>query len=115
MSLPGGLAGTAGETWLIEEDAQPARLPNVVQVSLEPGQRIRGRDSAGGGYGDPLDREPERVLLDVLEGWESRQKALAIYGVVMSGDIDDETLTVDQRATTAKRAALRSTRAMGTS
>ncbi|NKB49085.1 MAG: hydantoinase B/oxoprolinase family protein [Alphaproteobacteria bacterium] len=103
----GGLAGTPGETWLIEDDAQPSRLPNVAQVHLQPGQRIRGRDSAGGGYGDPLDREPERVLLDVLEGWETRDKALNIYGVVFAGEIDDETLAIDLAATEARRSELK--------
>ena len=106
----GGLPGTAGETWLMEEGAQSKRLPNVIQVTVEPGQRIRGRDSAGGGYGDPLDREPERVLVDVLEGWETRTKAHDIYGVVFTGTIDDETLTVDLAATEAQRASLRAAR-----
>ncbi|MFQ3667240.1 MAG: hypothetical protein SNJ79_14615, partial [Sphingomonadaceae bacterium] len=58
---------------------------------------------AGGGYGDPLTREPARVLHDVLEGWESRQKARDVYGVVFTGEIDDETLAVDEAATAALR------------
>ncbi len=107
----GGLPGTAGETWLIQDDAQPERLPNVAHVTIDVGQRIRGRDSAGGGYGDPLDREPERVLVDVLEGWETRQKAKDVYGVVFTGEIDDETLTVDAVATATRRDELRAARA----
>jgi N-methylhydantoinase B len=109
--VAGGLAGTAGETWMIEDGAQPVRLPNVAQVRMKVGQRVRGRDSAGGGYGDPLDRETERVLVDVLEGWETRQKARDIYGVVFTGEIEDETLAVDAAATTARRAELRKARA----
>lgn len=105
--VAGGLSGTAGETWMIEDNAQPSRLPNVVQLRLNPGQRVRGRDSSGGGYGDPLEREPERVLIDVLEGWETRQKASDIYGVVFSGEIDDETLAIDGAATQARRDELR--------
>lgn len=107
----GGLPGTAGETWLIQDDAQPERLPNVAHVTIDVGQRIRGRDSAGGGYGDPLDREPERVLVDVLEGWETRQKAKDVYGVVFTGEIDDETLTIDAVATATRRDELRAARA----
>jgi N-methylhydantoinase B len=103
----GGKPGTAGETWLIQDDAQPERLANVAQVRLEVGQRVRGRDSAGGGYGDPLDREPERVLLDVIEGWETRDKARDVYGVVFTGEIDDDTLAIDRAATEARRAELR--------
>ena len=107
----GGLPGTAGETWLTQDDAQPERLPNVAHVTIDVGQRIRGRDSAGGGYGDPLDREPERVLVDVLEGWETRQKANDVYGVVFTGEIDDETLTIDAAATATRRDELRAARA----
>ena len=107
----GGFSGTAGETWLIEDEQQPTRLPNVVQVNLQTGQRVRGRDSSGGGYGNPLDREPERVLIDVLEGWETRQKANDTYGVVFTGEIDDETLAIDAAATQTRRNELRKARA----
>jgi N-methylhydantoinase B len=43
------------------------------------------RMSSGGGYGDPLEREPERVLNDVEAGIVSRQEAQEIYGVVIDG------------------------------
>lgn len=107
----GGLPGTAGETWLIQDESQPERLPNVAHVTIDAGQRIRGRDSAGGGYGDPLDRELDRVLVDVLEGWETREKALDVYGVVFTGEIEDDTLAIDKAATEARRAELREARA----
>jgi N-methylhydantoinase B len=100
----GGLPGTAGATWLVGGNGESERLPNVVQVTLQRGQVLRGRDSAGGGYGDPRTRDPARVLHDVLEGWESREKARDIYGVVFTGAIDDETLAVDVPATEALRA-----------
>ncbi|WP_191085594.1 hydantoinase B/oxoprolinase family protein [Roseococcus microcysteis] len=103
----GGHDGTAGKTWLVGENGDAARLPNVVQVSLQKGQALRGRDSSGGGYGNPLDRGPDRVLHDVLEGWESREKARDVYGVVFTGEIEDETLAVDIAATEARRAELR--------
>jgi N-methylhydantoinase B len=43
------------------------------------------RMSSGGGYGDPLEREPERVLNDVEAGIVSPQEAREIYGVVVDG------------------------------
>lgn len=107
----GGHDGTAGETWRIEDGVQSERLPNVIQLRLEPGQRVRGRDSSGGGYGDPLDRELERVTVDVLEGWETREKAYEIYGVVFTGEIEDESLEPDIAATQARRAEIRAARA----
>lgn len=100
----GGLPGTPGATWLLGGNGGAERLPNVVQVTLQRGQVLRGRDSAGGGYGDPLTRDPARVLHDVLEGWESREKAREVYGVVFTGAIEDETLAVDAAATEALRA-----------
>ncbi|MES2713974.1 MAG: hydantoinase B/oxoprolinase family protein [Pseudomonadota bacterium] len=103
----GGHDGTAGKTWLVGANGDAARLPNVVQVTLEKGQALRGRDSAGGGYGSPLERSTARVLHDVLEGWESRDKAAAVYGVIFTGAIEDESLAVDIAATEARRAELR--------
>ena len=67
---------------------------------------LRGRDSSGGGYGDPLTRDPARVRIDVLEGWESLTKARDIYGVIFVGEIDDDSLTVDADATRRRRAEL---------
>jgi hypothetical protein len=51
------------------------------------------------------------VLIDVLEGGETRQKADDIYGVVFAGEIDDESLAVDTAATQARRDVLRKARA----
>jgi N-methylhydantoinase B len=102
----GGLDGTPGATWLVGENGDATRLPNVTQVALKKSQSLRGRDSAGGGYGDPLARDPRRVWHDVLEGWESRAKARDIYGVIFTGEIEDDSLAVDAAATAARRAAI---------
>ena len=75
-------------------------------MHLQKGQRLRGRDSSGGGYGDPLTRDPKRVLIDVLEGWESIEKARDVYGVVFTGMIEDDSLAVDAAATAARRREL---------
>ena len=37
----------------------------------------------GGGYGDPLERDPQLVLKDVIDGIVSRQAARETYGVVL--------------------------------
>ena len=60
----------------------------------------------GGGYGDPLDREPERVLEDVIEEKVSPQRARNTYGVVINTD----TRTIDWEATEKLRADLRQKR-----
>jgi N-methylhydantoinase B len=52
----------------------------------------------GGGYGDPLDREPQRVAADVTEGVVSAQAAERLYGVVFSGGKLDLDATISRRA-----------------
>ncbi|MCH9672486.1 MAG: hydantoinase B/oxoprolinase family protein [Gammaproteobacteria bacterium] len=58
------------------------------------------QSAGGGGYGDPLERDPAQVLLDVEEGYVSETSAQNIYGVVLVG------ARVDGQATQTKRAAL---------
>jgi N-methylhydantoinase B len=58
----------------------------------------------GGGYGDPLDREPERVARDVEEGFVSRKEAERLYGVVVhNGEIDLAQTSQLRAAIRAKR------------
>jgi N-methylhydantoinase B len=102
----GGHNGTPGSTHLIDHNGIATKLPNLVNMQMRKDQRIRGRDSSGGGYGDPLTRDPLRVLSDVREGYESEQKAHAVYGVVFTGRIEDDSLAVDVSATVARRTEL---------
>jgi N-methylhydantoinase B len=62
---------------------------------------LRIGTQGGGGHGDPLDREPERVLGDVRAGFVSPGRAREAYGVVTDG------ATVDATATAALRAERR--------
>ena len=50
------------------------------------------------------------MTVDVLEGWETREKARDVYGVIFTGDIDDETLEPDIAATQARRDEIRAGR-----
>ena len=102
----GGHNGTPGSTHLIDHNGQTTKLPNLVNMQIRKDQRIRGRDSSGGGYGDPLTRDPLRVLADVREGYELAGKARDVYGVILTGSIDDDSLAVDTPATAARRTEL---------
>jgi len=102
----GGHDGTPGSTHLIDHNGGITKLPNLVNMHIRKDQRIRGRDSSGGGYGNPLTRDPLRVLTDVLEGYESIGKARDVYGVMFIGRIEDDTLQVDRDATRTRRAEL---------
>jgi N-methylhydantoinase B len=53
--------------------------------------------SGGGGFGDPLEREPERVMADVGEGYVSDGAAKERYGVIADQQGVDATATRRQR------------------
>jgi N-methylhydantoinase B len=77
---------------------------------MKPGDVLEVRSAGGGGYGDPLEREPERLAADIRQGWVSRQTAAEIYGVVVRDDH-----SIDADATVARRAAIRDKRRSWTS
>jgi N-methylhydantoinase B len=106
----GGGDGNPGELYLIDERGIETRIPSVGQIELKQGAWLRGVDTSGGGYGDPLAREPERVLEDVLERFVSEPHARDVYGVVFTGSAADETLALDLQATMVERDALRAAR-----
>jgi len=58
--------------------------------------------TGGGGFGDPLERNPELVLKDVIDGYVSLEMAEEIYGVV----IDRKAMTVDAERTAEQRQRL---------
>ena len=100
----GGHDGVLATAFLIDDAGREEKLPNVVQLELKPGQWIRGHESSGGGYGDPRERDPDRVRHDVLEGWETIERAREVYAVALTGSVADETLVVDAAATDRLRA-----------
>lgn len=74
----------------------------------KPGAVFRYLTNGGGGWGDPLKRDPERVKRDVRDEYISIDGAYRDYGVVIVGDplTDPEGLEVDAEATAARRAEL---------
>lgn len=62
--------------------------------------------SAGGGFGDPLDREPERVAADYATQRVSRENALHAYGVVIGADGRAEIEATAQHRDSIRRARL---------
>ena len=72
-------------------------------TQLKPGDVVTIDAAGGGGCGNPLDREPQRVVSDVIEGYVSLEKAKEDYGVI----INPKTLTLDEQATRKFRESLR--------
>ncbi len=65
-------------------------LLKVNALPLEEGDAFELRTGGGGGFGDPFERDPERVRVDVLDGYVSVEAAERDYGVVL----DPETLEI---------------------
>ncbi|OIK10866.1 methylhydantoinase [Bacillus sp. MUM 116] len=70
-------------------------------VHFQPGDSFVFESTGGGGWGDPLTREPEQVAQDVREEFVSLEQALNVYGVVLTKDS-----SVDFQATDEKRTEL---------
>ncbi|MSR14198.1 MAG: hydantoinase B/oxoprolinase family protein [Gammaproteobacteria bacterium] len=111
QGVRGGQAGPPAATYKISRDGAVEKLPGVIEFRLEPGEWVRGLDAGGGGYGDPLKRDPARVCHDVPERWETAARAHEVYGVVLTGAAEDDSLAVDESATVAWRADLAHARA----
>jgi N-methylhydantoinase B len=71
-----------------------------------PGAILRYVNAGAGGWGDPLERDPEAVKRDVRDGYVTIEGAARDYGVVITGDPDEdpEGLNLDVEATMGIRA-----------
>jgi N-methylhydantoinase B len=74
----------------------------AVGYPLTAGDRVTIVAAGGGGYGDPLERDPELVLQDVRKGYVTPERATSDYGVVLS-----PSNTVDREATARRRAGFK--------
>jgi N-methylhydantoinase B len=92
--LAGGESGAGNQVALRIGGSELGELPNakVHMRRLNKGDAITIRAGGGGGFGPPHEREPERVLHDVREGYVSIDAAAEKYGVV----IDPRTLEIVQ-------------------
>ncbi|MFT4564467.1 MAG: N-methylhydantoinase B [Gammaproteobacteria bacterium] len=106
QGVRGGHAGPAASTFKINAAGDEEKLPGVIECQLQPGEWVRGVDCGGGGYGPPLERDPQRVLHDVRERWETLERANDVYGVVFSGSEEDDSLAVDIDRTVERRTEL---------
>jgi N-methylhydantoinase B len=81
----GGHRGRPGSILVNPGAAREKRLPTrYADYPLRAGDTFRLDTPGGGGYGDALRRDPERVLADVREGAVSREAAERDYGVVVT-------------------------------
>jgi N-methylhydantoinase B len=105
----GGTSGRPGAIWINPDTDEAKRLPTrYADYPLRAGDVFRLDTPGGGGHGDPLARDPERVLVDVREGVVSLEAAERDYGVMLAPE--GRSLVLDQAATQARRAQMRAKR-----
>jgi N-methylhydantoinase B len=104
--VAGGGNGRGGDIWINPDTPQAKRLPTrYADYPLRQGDIFRLDTPGGGGYGDALMREPERVLADIREGTVSPAAAERQYGVVVKRA--GENWLIDEAATAARRSEMR--------
>jgi N-methylhydantoinase B len=101
----GGTAGEAGGYLLRRPGETTFTVMTGAHVPVPIGAAAIVRTGGGGGWGDPLDREPALVQNDVAEGLISSAAARKYYGVTLRRN-----LSLDENATQALRLRLRSAR-----
>jgi len=92
--LFGGGAGSRARFLINGKPGDPSGL-----TRCNPGDIIEFHSAGGGGFGDPLERDPEAVLKDVQMGYVTLEGASRDYGVV----IDPTTLWLDEEGTSSLR------------
>ena len=103
--IEGGLPSLPHGVWL-NPGTDKARFLGAAfsNVAIEPGDMFTRPSAGGGGYGDPLERDPASVCEDVAEGYVSIERALKDYGVVVRVvDADLAEYAVDLEATASGR------------
>ena len=104
----GGKPGACSEKWLVRADGEREPLPSKVDhVQVRAGDRIVFRTAGGGGWGDPLERDPRKVRNDVARKLLTADAAREHYGVVVTGEPFD----IDAHATEDLRGELKAGRA----
>ncbi len=104
----GGMAGRKAY-YILNPDhpnAEPSELTSKCVIELEPGDTVSFQTPGGGGYGSPIERDPQKVLKDVIGEKINRQRAKDFYGVV----IDENSDSVNETETTKAREKLASSR-----
>lgn len=94
FGLMGGRDAKKNVMW-IKRRGKLRRLHSLVILPAEPGDIIITHSGGGGGVGEPLDREVEKVKEDALNEYISIKKAREVYGVI----INPETFEVDYPGT----------------
>lgn len=89
----GGHDASTAECQIIHPNGEIEELPAKFSTRLEDDSaRIRTKTPGGGGWNDPLGRDPEKVCEDVRRNLISAERARKVYGVALAedGEVDEE-------------------------
>lgn len=100
--VAGGRGGRRGMIVVTPNASAPSEIEEW-RFDLSPGDSVAYEGGGGGGFGDPLTRDPEKVLRDVREGLVSSEGASQDYGVVIS--VANGVMGVDKAGTEQLRAS----------
>jgi N-methylhydantoinase B len=100
--LFGGKPGKSNITVVYRNDGKQEKWRKISNLPLDKNEVVSFQTGGGGGYGSPLERKPELVLDDVINGYVSMASAREDYGVV----INESDMTVDLEATKQLREKL---------
>jgi N-methylhydantoinase B len=105
--IEGGLPSFPHGVWLNDEFLGAV----FSNVPVKTGDSFTRPSAGGGGFGDPMERDPDEVCEDVADGYVTVERALKDYGVVVSAvDAELAEYEVDRDATERERSAIRSAR-----
>lgn len=95
----GGGDGAPNEVtvWQGNVPYTPVHLSKEQDIPLGPGDRVRVRTPGGGGFGDPMQRDPRLVAADVRLGRYSVEEAERLFGVVIEDGTVDKVATAQRR------------------
>ena len=110
--IHGGLPSVPHGVWLKRAGDEEIFLGAAFSnVEVRPGDRFWRPSAGGGGFGDPLDRDPDEVREDVADGYVSLARAQRDYGVVVREvDVELAEYEVDEASTQRARAEIRAAR-----
>jgi N-methylhydantoinase B len=100
--IQGGKEGFRNNLFITSKEKGKSRVLKTSGIGLQAGDQIQGVAGGGCGYGNPLEREPEMVRDDVINGYVTIEHASSDYGVVLN----PATFEIDLKATLALRAKL---------
>ena len=106
--IAGGKPGAPNRLVIRHGSGDPYEVEHTADwVPIQAGQRIMFDYGGGGGWGVPIDRDPQAVFDDVLDEYVSVEAARREYGVALTGSLEDLTLEIDTEATEKLRAEMR--------